>query len=427
VTNGVRFVTNDRIDAMKPPAAVSNRGTGLDLCRARADSDVMTASRRLFARRPSAGTRTAFLLTAGVSTALGVFSTLLAYNYVTLFRERPQPFQVLLALNTSYWYSWAVLVPGILWMAQRFRFTRDTWRRAAVAHAVSVVVFTAAHAALAGGARVVILRLLAGRVVEWWSYFQEQFFFNFDFSMGTYWAVVGLSHAINFHREAQQRAVAEAELETRLVEARLKSLQQQLHPHFLFNTLHTISALMHRDRQAADDMLIRLSDLLRLSLDRTSRQHVSLKDEVDFLQKYLEIEQTRFGDRLRVHMDIDPATLDAAVPNLLLQPIVENAVKHGIAPKIGGGMIEVVSRRDGSDLRLVIRDNGVGVSTQELHAFKTGVGLSNTRARLEHLYRGAHRFECEDQPGGGLAVTIVIPFVQQQLESPGDTLMERLA
>jgi signal transduction histidine kinase len=403
-------------DCQPVMSGVMTTARGLDVRAGRADSVGVTYPSR----------RTAFLLTAGVSTALGVFSTLLAYNYTTFFRGRPQPFPVLIALNTTYWYAWAVLVPGILWMARRFRFGRHTWKRAAAAHAVSVVVFTAAHAALATLARALILRSLAGRTVDWWSSFQEQFFFNFDFSMGTYWAVVGLSHAINFHREAQERAVAEAELETRLVEARLKSLQQQLHPHFLFNTLHTISALMHRDRQAADDMLIRLSDLLRLSLDRTNRQHVSLKDEVDFLQKYLEIEQTRFGDRLRVHMDIDPATLDAAVPNLMLQPLVENAVKHGIAPKVGGGQIHVVSRREGDNVRLVVRDNGSGVSMQALNAFNLGVGLANTRARLEHLYGSRHRFEFDPPEGGGLAVTVVIPFVQQK-ESEGEAVMERLA
>jgi LytS/YehU family sensor histidine kinase len=374
----------------------------------------------------SRSSRIAFLLTVGVSTALGVFSALLAYHYVTYIRERPQPFTALLALNTTYWYSWAVLVPAILWMARRYTFSRDTWRLSAAVHAVSVVVFTAAHTALAVTARVVIMKWLEGRDGEWRAYFDEMFFFNFDFQMGTYWAVVGLSHAINFHREAQQRALAEAELETRLVEARLKSLQQQLHPHFLFNTLHTISALMHRDRQAADDMLIKLSDLLRLSLDRTNRQKVSLKDEIDFLQKYLEIEQKRFGDRLRVHMDVDPATLDAQVPNLLLQPLVENAVKHGIAPKIGGGRIEVVARREGGDLRLIVRDNGAGVSRQAMTAFDTGVGLSNTRARLEHLYGGRQRFAFETPAPGGFAVTVVVPF-EPQREAAGEPLMERLA
>ena len=388
----------------------------LDAGRRRPDSVEMPPSSR----------RIAFLLTAGVSTALGLFSALLAYNYVTYIRERPQPFTILLALNTTYWWAWAVLVPGILWMARRYRFARNEWRRSAAAHAVSVVAFTAAHAALAVSARVVIMRSFEGRDVDWWSYFQEMFFFNFDFQMGTYWAVVGLSLAISYHREAQARALAEAELQTRLVEARLKSLQQQLHPHFLFNTLHTISALMHRDRQAADDMLIRLSDLLRLSLDRTNRQYVSLKDEIAFLQKYLEIEQKRFGDRLRVHMDVDPAALDAAVPNLLLQPLVENAVKHGIAPKIGGGEIEVSARRVGDGLHMAVRDNGAGVPLEALNALERGVGLTNTRARLEHLYNGRHRFEFETPASGGLAVRIVIPFLAQE-GAAGETLMERLA
>ena len=385
---------------------------------------------------PRITSRKTLVVFVGVATALGVFSGLLAYNYVTMFTERQQPFAVLLALNTTYWYAWAVLVPGILWVARRYRFGRQTWRQAAAVHVVSVVLFTAAHAALYVSARIVIMKVV-GRDASWWSYFQEQFFFNFDFEMMTYWAVVGLSHALDLDREAQERALTAADLNTRLAEARLKSLQQQLHPHFLFNTLHTISALMHRDRQAADDMLIRLSDLLRLSLDRTDRQYVSLKDEIDFLRKYLEIEQTRFGDRLRVHMAIDPDTLDAAVPNLLLQPLVENAVKHGLAPKIGGGVIEVIAERTGSkerregvpgdaDLRLIVRDNGTGMSRQALNAFNTGVGLSNTRARLEHLYGSRHSFGFDTPPGGGLSITVVIPLVPHT-DTAGETLMERLA
>jgi LytS/YehU family sensor histidine kinase len=287
-------------------------------------------------------------------------------------------------------------------------------------HAGGVIVFTLAHAALAVTCRLLIMKALAGRDVSWWMYFQELFFLNFDWEMMTYWAVVGLSHAVDFHRESQDRELTAAQLRTRLAEAQLQTLQKQLHPHFLFNTLNTISALMHRDTEAADAMLERLSDLLRLTLDRVGTQLVSLKDELDFLRKYLEIEKTRFGERLQVRIDVDLDTLDAAVPNLVLQPLVENALRHGIGPKIGGGRIDISARRDGGDLRLEVRDNGVGLTAD---AFHTGVGLTNTRSRLEHLYGERYRFECHTPSGGGLSVVVVIPFAvetegQQPLRTP---------
>src|SRR5258705_1699111 len=146
----------------------------------------------------------------------------------------------------------------------------------------------------------------AGKSADWWPEMQRLLFMNFDWEMMTYWAVVGLSHALDFHRESQERSLAAAQLETRLAEAQLQALQRQLHPHFLFNTLHSISALMHRDTEAADAMLARLSDLLRLTLERVGTQEVPLKEELDFVHKYLEIEQTRFGDRLRVTLAVDP-------------------------------------------------------------------------------------------------------------------------
>ena len=342
-----------------------------------------------------------------VATGLGIFSGLQAYNYVALFTDWKQSFPILLALNMTYWYAWAVLVPGMLWMARRYRFGRHTWKRAAAMHVGGVVVFTLAHAALAVTCRVLIMKAFDGREVSWWMYFQEMFFRNFDWEMMTYWAVVGFSHALDFHRQSQERELTAAQLRTRLAEANLQALQRQLHPHFLFNTLNTISALMHRDTEAADAMLERLSDLLRLTLDRVGTQHVSLKDELDFLRKYLEIEKTRFGDRLQVHIEVDLDTLDAAVPNLVLQPLVENALRHGIGPKIGGGRVDIIARRDGQDLRLEVRDNGVGLTND---AFHKGVGLTNTRSRLEHLYGDRYRFECNTPPGGGLLVTVVIPF-----------------
>ena len=153
----------------------------------------------------------------------------------------------------------------------------------------------------------------------------------------TYTTVLGLSYALHYSRESQARAVKEAQLETRLVEARLRTLQAELQPHFLFNTLHAISSLVHTNPDGADRMISRLSDLLRLTFDRSGAARVSLQEELEFLQKYLEIEQTRFQDRLTVRFDVDPDTLDAEVPRLILQPLVENAIKHGVSPKPGAG------------------------------------------------------------------------------------------
>jgi LytS/YehU family sensor histidine kinase len=303
-----------------------------------------------------------------------------------------------------------VLVPGIIWMARRFHFARGAWRGALLAHLAGVVAFVFAHTVLVVSCRVAIMTI-AGRESFWVMEFQRLFFLNFDWEMMTYWGFIGLSHALDFHRESQDRALAAAQLETMLAEAQLQALQRQLHPHFLFNTLHAISALMHRDTEAADAMLARLSDLLRLTLERIGVQEVPLRDELEFIDKYLEIERTRFGERLRVSTAVQPETLDAAVPTLLLQPLVENAIRHGIAPKIGGGRLEVAARRDGASLVLTVRDDGAGLTKAKREALNTGVGLSNTRSRLEHLYRDRFRFEFAEPPGGGLIITIVLPFM----------------
>ena len=196
------------------------------------------------------------------------------------------------------------------------------------------------------------------------------------------------------------------ELEGLLTRAELQNLKMQLHPHFLFNTLHTISVLMMRNVTAANRMLIRLSDLLRITLDNAGAQEVTLKQELDFLNGYLEIEQTRFHDRLTVNRDIDPATLDVMVPNLLLQPLVENAIRHGISTRADAGLIEIRSRREADRLVIEISDNGQGLPGN----VKKGVGLANTEARLEQLYGNSHSFALLPAPSGGLLVRIVIPI-----------------
>ena len=363
------------------------------------------------------------LLIAGVATVLGIFSSFQAYNYVRLFTERPASFPTLMVLNMTFWYSWALLVPAMVWVARRFRISQSGLLKSVGIHVVAVAVFVFLHAVLTVTLRGPILTWME-REWSWWPAFHQLFFLNFDWEMMVYWGVIGMSYAFDFNRDAQAQALTSAQLETRLAQAHLLSLQRQLHPHFLFNTLHTISALMHKDPEKADAMLAELSDLLRLTLEQVGTQEVPLKEELDFVQKYIEIERTRFGERLQFRLDIDPETLDASVPNLLLQPLVENAIRHGIAQKVGGGRVEVTAKRIGDELNLTVQDTGPGLS--HMSALNKGVGLTNTRSRLEHLFGSRHRLEFQQPDEGGLVVKIVIPFALDP-ESRPDTHMESVA
>lgn len=352
----------------------------------------------------------------GVATALGFFSAFAAFYFISTFTDKTAGFGLLLVLNLTYWYSWALLTPGILWLTRKFPFERATWKAAIPVHIAGVLVATLLHVAMAVASRMVTYWAVGESLDSWLREAQQMFFLNFDWEMMTYWTIVGVGTAIRYMHEARARELSAAQLETRLVEAQLHTLQRQMQPHFLFNTLNTISALMHRDVDAADAMIARLSDLLRMSLQRVGVQEVELKEELDFLSKYLEIEQTRFRDRLSVVFDIQAETLDALVPNLLLQPLVENAIKHGIGPRPTPGQIVVRSRRVGAMLELDVQDNGVGLSAARLTDFNRGVGLSNTRSRLDHLYGSLHRFEFRQPAEGGLLVLIAIPMAELAVE-----------
>jgi LytS/YehU family sensor histidine kinase len=251
-----------------------------------------------------------------------------------------------------------------------------------------------------------------GRAFSWWTEFKRSALRNFDWEMMTYWAIAGLSHAVLYYRESRDRELRTSQLETKLIEAQMAALRQQLQPHFLFNTLHAISALMHRDVEAADRTLMRLSDLLRMTLETVGHQEIALKAELEFLAKYLEIEQTRFADRLVVRFDIEPETLDTRVPTFLLQPLVENAIKHGIAKKAGPGHIDIQARREHDKLRIEVRDDGVGLSETALTALQKGIGVSTTRARLQHQFGADYRFEFH-RLEQGLAVVVAVPWRTQ--------------
>ena len=361
---------------------------------------------------PSSAGRVPLRIIFSVATALSFFSAFAAFYFVATFTDESAAFGLLLTLNLGYWYSWAVLAPAILWLTRRFPFDKRSWKLAVPVHVAGVLVGTSLHVVLACVQRMGTYWLIGESMDTWLHEMQEMLFLNFDWEMMTYWTIVGVGTALRYMHEARVRELNAAQLETRLVEARLHALQRQMQPHFLFNTLNTISALMHRDVNAADEMIARLSDLLRMSLQRVGVQEVPLKEELDFLSKYLEIEQTRFRDRLTVVFDVESETLHALVPNLLLQPLVENAIKHGIGPRPTPGQIAVRARINGAMLELDVQDNGVGLSAARLTDFNRGVGLSNTRSRLDHLYGSLHRFEFRQPAEGGLLVCIAIPMAE---------------
>jgi two-component system LytT family sensor kinase len=347
-----------------------------------------------------------------IATVFGVSSTIQAYSIRVLEdgNTSVQSVLPLLGLNLVYWYVPALLAPTIMAVALRYRLGRVRWSTQVAVHLAGVVLYSIVHTSVLLATRWVLFQ--ENRPVTYptfWNYARLTYLMQLDFLLMTYLFVVGLAHALAYQRESESRALDAAHLETRLVEAQLQALQRQLHPHFLFNTLNTISGLMRSNIEAADQMIDRLGDLLRMTLHTSGTQEVALKRELDVLQKYLEIEQTRFGNRLQVTMRIDPDTLDAQVPNLLLQPLVENAVRHGIAPHVRPGSIAIQATRDASRLKIEIVDSGAGLPPDRLIALNRGVGLDNTRARLEHLYPSAHRFAFSNLDDG-FCVTVVIPF-----------------
>jgi two-component sensor histidine kinase len=224
-----------------------------------------------------------------------------------------------------------------------------------------------------------------------------------------YWIVVSVAHALAFYRRAEERARRTLELEAGLSQAKLEALRLQLQPHFLFNTLNAVSTLVHRDPEAADEMIASLSQMLRVSLE-TREQEVPLRRELELLDCYLEIEQVRLGERLRVERDIDPGVLEARVPALVLQTLAENAVRHGLEPRNAPGLLALQASRSGDRLRIVVRDDGVGLKPADSRTERRGIGLANTEARLRELHGNAASLVLREPPEGGVVVEIELPY-----------------
>lgn len=249
-----------------------------------------------------------------------------------------------------------------------------------------------------------------GRRGPWDRHFWAVVFWNrAKLNLPVYWVIVSAVHAFGFYRRVQERDRRALELTASLSRAKVEALRLQMQPHFLFNTLNAISALVHRDPDAADEMIVNLSELLRLSLD-TAEQEVPLRRELELLDRYLEIERVRLGERLRVQREIAAEVLDAAVPTLMLQTLVENAVRHGIEPRESGGTVTVVARRDGDRLRIEVRDDGVGFGAADARASRRGVGLANTQSRLRELYGDAATFVIHSPEAGGVTIELLLPL-----------------
>jgi signal transduction histidine kinase len=258
-------------------------------------------------------------------------------------------------------------------------------------------------------------RTLVDRVAAWAPPFADaRKPFSLLLDLLAYGALVGSAHAVHFNRRFRERADRARLLESHLASARLHALQAQLHPHFLFNALNAVATLIRHDPDAALETLTSFSELLRLALSQSEKQEIPLRDDLRFLQQYVEIQKVRLGDRFRFEQDVDTSALDCLVPALLLQPLVENSLRHGIEPSAKPGTVRLSVRRDGAQLRLSVEDNGAGLSAAAKS--NTGIGLSNLRARLQMLYGGAQTLELGELPTGGVAVRIVIPA---RMEEPG--------
>lgn len=328
-------------------------------------------------------------------------------------REIPIRWERIFLVELGYAYIWAALTPLILWLARRYPIERWNWVRSLLIH-LGVSLF------IGVGTRVLHDLMLIPVVAD--SNFKFSIskllmnvYFMTDYGAMLYWLILLISYSFNYQRRYREGEVRATRLEAQLAQAQLQALKMQLHPHFLFNTLHSISALVHKNADAADKMIARLGDFLRLTLENSGAQEVSLGQELEFLKCYLEIERIRFEDRLTVQMDIEPQTLDARLPNLILQPIVENAIRHGISQRTSAGRIEIDARRLNGTLQVQVTDNGPGLSSDSNSGsiVKAGVGLANTQARLKQLYGDEHRLDLANAASGGLTVILEIPFREQ--------------
>ena len=314
------------------------------------------------------------------------------------------PWHEVVFSGLATWLPFGVLAPLIIALVRHFPLEPGNWRRSAAWLAVGSLAVCVGYAVLRWA--VSHIPLVDPKPLPFTWLLVSQFYLAFQ----SYWVLVAVHQAWHNYKRFRDRALRASQLEARLARAQLEVLKGQLHPHFLFNTLNAISALVHRDPNAADEMITQLSDLLRMSLDSIGIQEVTLGQEIDFLSRYLDIQRTRFQDRLHVRLSIPQGLMGVMVPNQVLQPIAENAIKHGLATRPECGHIEVTARQVDSWLELAVRDDGPGIHLGPEGLPVGGIGLRNTRERLRELYGPGAVLTLANHPEGGAVVWLRLPL-----------------
>lgn len=350
--------------------------------------------------------------------ALGVFSAGTPFiELPRLRRSAPPPGslsfpQRMMLMQFAGWMAWAVFAPAVFWLRRRWPLERDALRQALPVHLAAIALLCLAHSVLSLPLNWLIIQggqphpasEWGGLVLYWWLR-------DLPFSALFYGLILGIGSALEFYRQFRERELRAAQLETQLAQAQLQMLKMQLHPHFLFNTLNGITGLVRdNDNAAAVQMLVGLSDLLRQTLDNSGKQEVRLSEELEWLELYLKLQQMRFSDRLQFSIESAPQTLDALVPNLITQPLVENAIRHGLASRVAPGSVSLTAQQVGERLELRVRDDGVGLPKNWPLETNQGLGLANTEARLRQLFGADFRLEIQNRETGGVDALISIPL-----------------
>ena len=338
-------------------------------------------------------------------------------SLIRMLRGDADIFGAMFTYELIIWQVWGLFVPIIWWLSKKYPLEKRILFRNLLWHiTLSIVIVLLYIVVYVGYDRLFFEYYTQPK----WTFWQCMIVFvasKFHWNFITYWGILGVVNAFEYQRKFRERALKAIQLESQLFQSQLQALKMQLHPHFLFNTLHTIASMVRQEeKKEAVAMLTGLSELLRMALEQGQKQRIPLKEEMDFVNTYLAIEQVRFKDRLQLDIQIEATTLDAIVPNLLLQPLVENAIRHGLAKKLSARQLQIRSYQKNEFLNIEVYNEGLSLPNDWHLNNSEGVGLSNTQKRLEQLYNGQHQLQIKNHQQGVL-VSVQIPFEKASPEN----------